>query len=793
MLTSAQILTNSSRTTFPAPIATRENSGPGIWHYTSRIMTFFIPSCAIRKFAKKESEEEIQAWREKTALCLIVFICCTFLAGVTFGINKFVCNNNHIMVFNKLNEKTFKDRNVIIGNGAIWEADEEFPGIENRTHLFRKRSSACKKAFGTSAVNSGNVDEDDLMRLTDIYWDWSDINKEKFIVIDGMVYDPSYNDEPGLEDLIKTFQGTEATAANLRKFDKDCVQCFKDSFLAGKVSFKTNGCIFGDIVLYSTAVMIFSLIFVKFILALVYAWYARTKNTKCRGTTPIILQVTCYSEGREGLKSTMNSLSSLDYDENYRLIIIICDGQIKGEGEDATTPEIAKAMCEIDEEGVPMSYISLTSGHKRHNRAKVHTGWYYSDSNLNPLSSNRSKVMIIEKCGNEQEMAKQGNRGKRDSQVIVMNFFSKIYYSDRMSELEVDMYRKMSRQFEFKPGDFELILMVDADTMVATDAVDIMAAAFETDNKVMGLCGETQILNKNESWVTNIQVFEYYSSHHLAKNFESVFGGVTCLPGCFCAYRLKLMTNAYGEIKNFTDLPHKQKDEVWTVVPLLANPIIINPYSAFEAKTLHEKNLLHLGEDRYLTTLLMKNFYKRKLIFVAKAKCSTYVPAQYAVLKSQRRRWINSTIHNMFELAVVDKMCGTSVFSMQFIIICELFGTLTLPAAIIFTFVLILSSILYEPAWIPIIMLFCILGLPAVLILLTTFKIEYVYWCIIYIFALPIWNFFLPVYAFWRFDDFSWGDTRKVEGEAVKELEGEFDSSKIKFIDYTELDENEEM
>ena len=39
------------------------------------------------------------------------------------------------------------------------------------------------------------------------------------------------------------------------------------------------------------------------------------------------------------------------------------------------------------------------------------------------------------------------------------------------------------------------------------------------------------------------------------------------------------------------------------------------------------------------------------------------------------------------------------------------------------------------------------------------------------------------MYAFWKFDDFSWGDTRKTAGEKTKkagiEYEGEFDSSKI--------------
>jgi chitin synthase len=76
-----------------------------------------------------------------------------------------------------------------------------------------------------------------------------------------------------------------------------------------------------------------------------------------------------------------------------------------------------------------------------------------------------------------------------------------------------------------------------------------------------------------------------------------------------------------------------------------------------------------------------------------------------------------------------------------------------------------------------------ILGLPAVLIVLTAHRWSYVFWMLIYLLSLPIWNLVLPSYAFWKFDDFSWGDTRKVEGERKGDghgdAEGEFDSSKI--------------
>jgi chitin synthase len=125
------------------------------------------------------------------------------------------------------------------------------------------------------------------------------------------------------------------------------------------------------------------------------------------------------------------------------------------------------------------------------------------------------------------------------------------------------------------------------------------------------------------------------------------------------------------------------KDGGW--VPILASPDIVSVYSSSMVDTLHKKNLLLLGEDRFLTTMMLRTFPKRKLIFVPRAYCKTTVPHTFRMLLSQRRRWINSTIHNLMELTFVNELCGTFCFSMQFVIVLELIGTVTLPAAIIFT------------------------------------------------------------------------------------------------------------
>lgn len=166
-------------------------------------------------------------------------------------------------------------------------------------------------------------------------------------------------------------------------------------------------------------------------------------------------------------------------------------------------------------------------------------------------------------------------------------------------------------------------------------------------------------------------------------------------------------------------------------VPILANPDIVLEYNENVVTTLHEKNLLLLGEDRFLSTLMLRTFPKRQMMFVPQARCKTIVPDTFSVLLSQRRRWINSTVHNLMELVLVSDLCGIACLSMQFSVFIDLIGTVVLPAAIVLTVYVIVSVAISENRnWQPIILLCCILGLPAVLIVLTTRKFIYILWMI---------------------------------------------------------------
>ncbi|ORZ32468.1 chitin synthase-domain-containing protein, partial [Catenaria anguillulae PL171] len=466
----------------------------------------------------------------------------------------------------------------------------------------------------------------------------------------------------------------------------------------------------------------------------------------------VICLVTAYSEDRAGIQTTLDSLSATEYPSHQKLLVVIADGNVTGAGQSVSTPDICRGMLKparwMPSHVEPASYVAIGDGNNRHNMAEVHAGHYvYKDKKV--------PMVLINKVGNSEERGKPkaGNRGKRDSQIILMSWLNKLAFNDRMCPLEFDLSDKVYRLTGEFPTIYEMVLMVDADTLVLPDSLGRMVAAFEDDDKVMGLCGETRIANKRKSWVTMIQVFEYYISHHLGKAFESIFGGVTCLPGCFCMYRIRAPKAG----------PDGEKGKFF--VPVLANPAIIEAYSQNEVNTLHEKNLLLLGEDRYLTTLMLRTFPKRKMIFVPRAVCKTEVPDRFSVLLSQRRRWINSTVHNLYRLLWTKDLCGIFCCSMPFVIALELIASVSLPAMLLFLLYLIVRASMGDPnAVLPLVLMAAMFLLQAVLILITTRKLIYIWWMFVYIFAIPVWNFILPVYAFWHFDDFSWGATRKIEG-----------------------------
>lgn len=220
------------------------------------------------------------------------------------------------------------------------------------------------------------------------------------------------------------------------------------------------------------------------------------------------------------------------------------------------------------------------------------------------------KYLVIVKCGlsSERGNPRAGNRGKRDSQLLFTGLLNRFHHGRELNDLD-NAIKNALDHLQLPLDEVRYLMAIDADTRVDRESLSHMTYSMNKNDHILALCGETKVDNKSQSWVrsymnmilfqnttlhllsysisyclpqvTMIQVFEYYTNHHMKKAFESVFGCVTCLPGCFTMYRL------------FSDDGR----------PLLSCDDVYQRYATNNVTSLHDKNLYHLGEGEYHTSI----------------------------------------------------------------------------------------------------------------------------------------------------------------------------------------------
>ncbi|KAI8643978.1 chitin synthase-domain-containing protein [Parasitella parasitica] len=823
-----------------------------VWFMTWWIPTIFLSLCG------KLKRPDIQiAWREKMTLCLCIFLTSGFIIWFLVFFGTLVCPHQDVFSTSELQSHSDKDNAYVAIRGEVFDLTKFAPhhwasqvipqdsvleyGGKDASSLFPVQVSAlCQGTTGTvspyvsldfnpNLTDSNAQYHNFLPNTADPRPDWyfqqmtylrknyklgamgytpKDIATQasnqvdmsgikttrQWAILNGNVYDLTYyilggrrfnlptgvsapdNSELNFLDnavvtLFSQKAGQDITESwNALPLDADLKYrqevCLRNLYYAGGVDQRNSArCLFAEYLLLIVTVFLCLVIVFKFLAALQF----RTRREPERHEKFIICQVPCYTEGEEELKKTIDSISALQYDDKRKLLFIICDGMVIGGGNDRPTSRIVLDILGVDPniDPEPLSFFSVGEGQKQHNMGKVYSGLYESRGHVVPY-------IVVSKVGKPSERQKPGNRGKRDSQLILMSFLNKVHFSSPMTPLELELYHQIKNVIGVNPSFYEFVLMVDADTEVMADGLNRMVSVFAHDSKIIGLCGETVLSNEKDSWVTMIQVYEYFISHYMIKAFESLFGTVTCLPGCFCMYRIRA--------------PQKNQ-------PLLISNQIIEDYAINKVDTLHKKNLLHLGEDRYLTTLILKHFPNYKTKFVSDAKCATVAPDRWSVLLSQRRRWINSTIHNLGELVFLPQLCGFCCFSMRFVVMLDLLSTLVQPA-IVGYLVYLIYMLATSTSGVPLMSIITIAGvygLQAIIFLLHR-KWEHIIWMIVSIFAIPVFSFMIPIYSYWHFDDFSWGNTRVVMGDKGRKLvmadEGKFDRKTIPVVTWDEYEKS---
>ncbi|KAI9182958.1 hypothetical protein H9P43_003874 [Blastocladiella emersonii ATCC 22665] len=791
------------------------------WVALTWCLTWWVPTFCLRRCGKMEREDVRMAWREKTAICILIAMVCAIQLFFIIGFGRVVCPRQNVLNLNELFYKKSADEQYVGIYGAVYDLKDfydktyhtpellgRYAGLDITAGFPRTPSYYCQYAaqnapdfpplFSLQAPANGSYvrvrhqefyDTDLWASQRRIDWklrqrivglvgwepgvvlDLSTKNAKAnrlMFILGTRVYDlQPYVNAAGqgggflpsdIVEFLKEFRGQDLTSnKQFRKAwdsNRPLRDCFNNLFVVGTVDYRKSArCQITNYVLLGFSVLLAAVIGGKFLAAI----QLNGAGVPEEHDKFVILQVPCYTEGEDSLRQCIDSLATLRYDDKRKLLFLICDGNVMGSGNDRPTPRIVLDILGVDPsvDPEPLSFQSLGDGMKQHNMGKVYTGLYECQGHLVPY-------IVVVKVGKPSETAKPGNRGKRDSQMIMMRFLNKVMKDAPMSPLELEMYHQIKNVIGVNPAFYEYCLMVDADTVVMPDSLTRLVSVMMHDTKIMACCGETNLSNEKETWATMIQVYEYWISHHLAKAFESLFGSVTCLPGCFSMYRLRS--------------PNKS-------LPILVSDDIIRDYGETKVDTLHMKNLLHLGEDRYLTTLMLKHHTNLKTVFTPDAKCNTIAPDSWDVLLSQRRRWINSTIHNLFELLNIRQLCGVCCFSMRFIVLIDVLGTLMQPAIVAYlgylAYMIVESYRTNDSSSFPILSLILLAVTYGFQVIIFFLKREWqmIGWMLIYIIAIPVFSGMIPIYSFWRQDDASWGSTRIVVGADGKKIAVAADSA----------------
>jgi cellulose synthase/poly-beta-1,6-N-acetylglucosamine synthase-like glycosyltransferase len=158
-----------------------------------------------------------------------------------------------------------------------------------------------------------------------------------------------------------------------------------------------------------------------------------------------------------------------------------------------------------------------------------------------------------------------------------------------------------------READSEIIVSVDSDVVVDADAVHQLVRRF-TDDRIAAVGGWVDVRNKQDNWLTRMQVVKYWYSYFFMKNLEWGFRRVMCLSGCLTAYRRAVLVE---------------------LEPVLAQRSVLGVPIKY-------------GEDRFLTRQIVKAGYLTTMTLAA--RCCTFVPSTLTAYFSQQLRWRRSNI-----------------------------------------------------------------------------------------------------------------------------------------------------
>ncbi|XP_011200587.2 chitin synthase chs-2 isoform X1 [Bactrocera dorsalis] len=197
---------------------------------------------------------------------------------------------------------------------------------------------------------------------------------------------------------------------------------------------------------------------------------------------------------------------------------------------------------------------------------------------------------------------------KRWSQVMYM------YYLLGFRIMEIE---DVSARRKAVIAENTFLLALDGDIDFQPQAVHLLIDRMKAIDELGAACGRIHPVGRGPMvWY---QIFEYAIGHWLQKATEHVIGCVLCSPGCFSLFRgSALMENS-----------------------------VMKKYTTVSSEPMHYVQY-DQGEDRWLCTLILKQGLRVE--YSAASDAYTHSPEMFNEFYNQRRRWVPSTIANIFDL-----------------------------------------------------------------------------------------------------------------------------------------------
>ncbi|KAJ3060560.1 hypothetical protein HDU98_003495, partial [Podochytrium sp. JEL0797] len=533
------------------------------WVALTWCLTWWVPSPCLSLCGMRRPDIRM-AWREKVALCIIIFCMCFIMLFFIIGFGMLICPHENVYSAFELGGYTTLSNPLVYAYGRVYRIN---PIIDNhasaynvQTYLWggtgggilgsdvanyfyknqdfgmycpglsppaagwdnlspRAKPQYAHNASATDGSPRHYLEYMNQYAIARVAWTMDYIastssETKKWLVIYNNVYDvSSYFDgqsnnflNQNMQNLFGSFWGKDATnqfhqveATEGKEQAARYLNCMNNMFYIGVVDHRDDiNCRVSNGILLTATVILCLVIGVKFVAALQFG----SKKEAEDHDKFVICQIPCYTEDADSLSNTLESIALLRYDDKRKLIFVICDGMIIGSGNDRPTPRIVLDLLGVDPLVDPdlLSFESLGEGDKQHNMGKIYSGLY-------EIQGHNVPFIVVVKCGKPSERSRPGNRGKRDSQMILMRFLNRVHFNAEMNPLELEMYHHMKNIIGVNPSFYEYILMVDADTEVYPDALNRMVSCCVQDSMIMGICGETLISNEKESFFTMIQVY----------------------------------------------------------------------------------------------------------------------------------------------------------------------------------------------------------------------------------------------------------------------------------------------